>query len=437
MSLVNARITDEQRRRGRASSAFRRRPRRRASRPAGAARAPRPPTTVAARAHAVASAVDGCRRRPRPPAPSAATSSGIGDVRRQVVGGAQERRLVGVLDGDLGDDPSAEDHDRPVAGELDLLELRGVEQDRRARRRELAQELVDLALGADVDAARRVEAEHRPDAAGDPARDRHLLLVAARQAADLAPAARVSIWSCSIGAVDPSLLGACVDRAPRPEAGGERQGDVLADRALHEERLGAIGRDVDETGADRVGRMAERRPVAPSTSSSPSAGRSEPARMSNSSSWPWPSSATTPEDLARVQVERDVDELRRRARRLVARMRGVPRSAAAAGEPLSGGRAVTSRLDVAQHQRDDPLLGARVRRRRRRPSRLRAGRSRGRTRRAISIIRCEMKMMQRSVPRWSPDDLEDAFGQVGRQRGGHLVEHQHGRLDRRARARGR
>src|SRR5207244_1458794 len=32
----------------------------------------------------------------------------------------------------------------------------------------------------------------------------------------------------------------------------------------------------------------------PSTSSSPPAGRSEPARMSNSSSWPWPSSATTP-----------------------------------------------------------------------------------------------------------------------------------------------
>ena len=36
------------------------------------------------------------------------------------------------------------------------------------------------------------------------------------------------------------------------------QGDVLADGALHEQGLGAIGRDVDEAGPDRVGGMVER-----------------------------------------------------------------------------------------------------------------------------------------------------------------------------------
>ena len=136
-------------------------------------------------------------------------------VRRQVIGGAQEGRLVGVGGGDLGHDPAAEDDDRPVADELDLLELGGVEEDRRAGLRQLAQQSVDLALGADVDAAGRVEAEHRPDAAGDPARDGDLLLVAARQAPDLA-AARVSIWSRLDGARDPPSLGG---RSIGPQSG--------------------------------------------------------------------------------------------------------------------------------------------------------------------------------------------------------------------------
>ena len=80
-----------------------------------------------------------------------------------------------------------------VADELDLLELGRVEQHRGTRRREVAQQDVDLVLRPDVDAAGRVEAEHRPDAAGHPARDGHLLLVAARQAADLARRAGVDL----------------------------------------------------------------------------------------------------------------------------------------------------------------------------------------------------------------------------------------------------
>ena len=61
----------------------------------------------------------------------------------------------------LVDDAAAEDDDGAVADELDLLQLGGVEEHRGAGRGELAQQVVDLALGADVDAARRVEAEER------------------------------------------------------------------------------------------------------------------------------------------------------------------------------------------------------------------------------------------------------------------------------------
>jgi hypothetical protein len=68
---------------------------------------------------------------------------------------------------------------------------------RRAGLGELAQQGVDLALGADVDAARGVEAQHRREAGGQPAGERELLLVAAGQPPCLA-LARVSIDSASI-----------------------------------------------------------------------------------------------------------------------------------------------------------------------------------------------------------------------------------------------
>ena len=49
---------------------------------------------------------------------------------------------------------------------------------------------------------------------------------------------------------------------------------------------------------------------------------------------------------------------------------------------------------------------------------------------AISIIRCEMKITRAVAAALAADDLEDPLGEVGGQRGGHLVEHQHVRLDR-------
>ena len=195
-------------------------------------------------------AVMRCLRRP-----SARPVAGdVGDRRaRQAVRGAQERRLVGFRRRDLVDDAPAEDHDGPIAGELDLLQLGGVQQHGRAAGRQLAQQLVDLALRADVDAPRRVEAEQRPDAGRDPAGDRHLLLVAARQPADLgrARACRSGVgrsprWTRARSSRHP-------DRTPAPDRRDARQRDVLADRALHEERVGPVRRDVQQPGADGIG----------------------------------------------------------------------------------------------------------------------------------------------------------------------------------------
>ena len=66
------------------------------------------------------------------------------------------------------------------------------------------------------------------------------------------------------------------------------------------------------------------------------------------------------EDLAREEVERDVRELRPGAQAR-GRMRGARRAAAARrSAPVLGRPGRHALDDVAEHQRDDPLLGALV-----------------------------------------------------------------------------
>ena len=83
--------------------------------------------------------------------------------------------------------------------------------------------------------------------------------------------------------------------------------------------------------------------------------------MSNSSSWPWPSRATTPRtspgtssnETSSSFVREPAGSCARDARRAA-----LGRRAGAAG----AGRAAAAHVlvDVAEHQRDDPLLRARV-----------------------------------------------------------------------------
>jgi len=137
---------------------------------------------------------------------------------RQAVGGAHQCRLVGLLDREDVDEPAAEDDDDAVADALHLFELRGVEQHGLAVAGELAQQLVDFLLGADIDAARGVEAQDGAGIGPRSAGDGHLLLVAADRRCT-SPCARVSICSPLDGA---EHRGALLAHGNRPPSCGAR-----------------------------------------------------------------------------------------------------------------------------------------------------------------------------------------------------------------------
>ena len=132
------------------------------------------------------------------------------------------------------------------------------------------------------------------------------------------------------------------------------------------------------------------------------------------------------EHLARVQVERDVLQLRARgqaARRDPGRDVGRPDDCRA--RPSAAGMSSTIWPSISSTMRSSepcvtsttPTVS---------PSRRTVARSQTA---AISIMRCEMKITELSPPSLPTDDLEHALGEVRRERGGHLIEHQDVRLD--------
>ena len=150
--------------------------------------------------------------------------------------------------------------------------------------------------------------------------------------------------------------------------------------------------------------------------------------MSNSSSWPWPSRAATP----RTSPARSSNETscsRPPTARSRTASRGVVASTAAAG--ARAGRHLRLGLGdpLAEHEGDDPLLGALVD-------------VHDADRRAFAQDGgpvADGGDLDEPVgdeddaavgPALVADDVQDAFGQVGRQRCGHLVEHEDVGLDR-------
>ena len=130
--------------------------------------------------------------------------------------GAQETRFIGLARLHLAGNATREEHDGPIAGEADLGELGGEQKDRGALRRDLAQERIDLPLRADVDAARRIEAQERAKPRREPARDDDLLLVATTEASHFRGSAPVDLQTLD-GAFDALSLRAHRDRAPGAE----------------------------------------------------------------------------------------------------------------------------------------------------------------------------------------------------------------------------
>src|SRR5215470_6991438 len=149
----------------------------------------------------------------------------------QAVHRTQERRLVGSGPGQPGGEAAAVQREHAIAYERKLGELAREEHDRAALVGEPSQKRVDLPLRPDVDAAGRVEAEHRAKPTCKPARDRHLLLVAPGEAPSLAPGAHVDLQRVDRTADAPAFV-AHVDRTPATDAVVARRGDVLAHRPL-------------------------------------------------------------------------------------------------------------------------------------------------------------------------------------------------------------
>src|ERR1700735_5213172 len=109
-------------------------------------------------------------------------------------------------------------------------------------------------LGADVDAARRIEAKQGLESRRNPPCDHHLLLVTATQPAQLRLRSGVDLQSLdSVG--NALTFRSSVDEAPIRRIAYERQSHILVDRALRQKRLQSVRRDQHEACGDCVARM--------------------------------------------------------------------------------------------------------------------------------------------------------------------------------------
>ena len=243
------------------------------------------------------------------------------------------------------------------------------------------------------------------------------------------PPARASICSRRDRARRPSSA-----RRPRSIGPQRRrrvengQGDVLADRALHQQRLGAVGGDVHEPGPDGVGRMAEgdRRAVDEQLAAARARRRRRGCRTARPGPGPRARRRRAPRPgRARTRRRGASSPARQAARRRGGACR--PAGRVDAGGALGDRRQLLD--DLAEHQLDDPLLGA-------------LGHVDDADRLALAQHRRpvadggDLDQPVRDeddrpiAALLAADDLEDALGEVRGQRRGHLVEHQHVGLDR-------
>ena len=236
-----------------------------------------------------------------------------------------------------------------------------------------AHELVDLLLGADVEAAGRVVEDEHPRLGVQPLGQHHLLLVAAGEVeAEGMDAGGADVQALDPARRQPALL-AGVDEAVAGEAAEVGERDVGGDRQEQHQALDpALARDVADAGVDRLGRGGEahlaaaddERAAVVRREAGEGAGQLLAARADD---------AGDAEDLARVQPEaRRPGRHWPRARPSASTQHLVARRASAAARgstrPAGCGRPSSG---AASPRRPRP---PRARRRRRRPSSRRCGR---------------------------------------------------------------
>ncbi len=121
--------------------------------------------------------------------------------------------------GQVGDRAPVAQHEYAVSAFDDLLELGGDHQHAQALIGELADERLNLGLGADVDAARRLVEDQQLRIGAEPSREQDLLLIAAGKLANLLFGARSLDGETLHEAIDDFALARFVD--DRPFSSGE------------------------------------------------------------------------------------------------------------------------------------------------------------------------------------------------------------------------
>ena len=265
-------------------------------------------------------------------------------------------------------------------------------------------------------------------AAGHPAGDRDLLLVAARQAPDLALRRGCRSAAARSRPVDlgfaprPRLIeppasepgartAARCSRAPSAASAAPRRGRPGRTRRRHGSRRRGAGTSTGEPSTSELARRSGGR------------AREDVEQLVLALAL----ERDDAQHLARVELERDVLEL-------ACRGSGCgPRSAARVGGDRGGaGRGLASpsvldrsgRASARRSCSSEPAVTSTTPTVT--PSRSTVARSQTA---AISIIRCEMKMTRALAAALAADDLEHPLGEVRGQRRGHLVEHEDVRLD--------
>src|SRR5215831_3003164 len=156
-----------------------------------------------------------------------------------------------------GGDAALPHRQHAVAEAGELAEIAGIEQRGAAAGDEIANELVDLHLGGDVDPLRRLVEQQHGDAPRQPFRQDHLLLIAAGERAgrQLRPARTDVEERHQLG--DDAIAGSAVDDAIARERVEVGKQNIVAHRQAHDQAKRALRRHHADAGGDGVGRMSE------------------------------------------------------------------------------------------------------------------------------------------------------------------------------------
>ena len=232
--------------------------------------------------------------------------------------GTVEERCRGVHDGflgglgarDLGGEPAFAEDDDPVRDGQQLGQLARGHDDGAALRGQPADQLVDLGLGADVDAASRLVEQEHLGLDQEPAGEDALLLVAAGEAGDRNVAAGRLDRQLLDGPLHGAPLRSRVDQRAERQLGEAAERDILGHGHAVEQaqRLAVLGHHGDP-GLDRLVGMGE---IAPGALEPDRARRLKRAGAEDRFEQLGPSGAQEPRDaqhLARVDAKSDVAQV--------------------------------------------------------------------------------------------------------------------------------